>query len=130
MLITIHMTPVGKGRPRVVNRNGKSVTYTPVETADAEAFIQIAVKQAAGDFCIMPGVPIYIEATFYRNRPKGDKNRSLPHTKPDIDNTAKLLTDALEGILYKNDAQITTCVLRKRFGRPRIEFRIEEDEGN
>jgi len=52
----------------------------------------------------------------------------MPVSRPDYDNYAKLLTDALEKFVYKNDSQITRAIIKKRFGSPpRIELTIEED---
>ncbi|MBA7577412.1 hypothetical protein ES708_19264 [subsurface metagenome] len=52
----------------------------------------------------------------------------MPVARPDYDNYAKLLTDALEKFVYKNDSQICTALIKKRFGSPpRIELAIEED---
>ena len=75
-------------------------------------------------------VPLRIEATFYRERPKHlPKRITMPVTRPDYDNYAKLLTDALEKYIYKNDSQICTALIKKRFGDPpRIELTIEVDE--
>lgn len=75
------------------------------------------------------GIPLRLEATFYRERPKFlPKRVTMPVSRPDYDNYAKLLTDALEKFIYKNDSQITTAVIRKRFGSPpRIELKIDID---
>ncbi|MEL6280538.1 MAG: RusA family crossover junction endodeoxyribonuclease, partial [Pseudomonadota bacterium] len=36
--------------------------------------------------------------------------------KPDVDNFAKQVADALEGVAYPNDSRITDVVTRKRYG--------------
>jgi Endodeoxyribonuclease RusA len=63
--------------------------------------------------------------TFLRLRPKGhfDHNgfirpackRLLPETKPDYDKLARTVGDALTGVLYRDDSQWTTVLIRKRF---------------
>jgi Holliday junction resolvase RusA-like endonuclease len=56
------------------------------------------------------------------------KKVKIPTTKPDWDNSAKLVCDALEEYLYYNDSHLSDVRVRKRFGNPpRIEFTIEED---
>lgn len=122
----IYVEPMAKARPRSTIIAGRVHTYTPKKTKNAEAMIRTQVMElgAFGD-----GVPLRLEATFYRDRPKSlPKRVTMPVSRPDYDNYAKLLTDALEKFVYKNDSQITTALVRKRFGSPpRIELKLEED---
>lgn len=39
----------------------------------------------------------------------------LPRVKPDSDNIAKIILDGLNGIAYKDDSQVTTLIVRKRY---------------
>lgn len=40
----------------------------------------------------------------------------VPHiVRPDIDNLAKLVIDSLEGMIYRNDTQINTLIVRKEY---------------
>jgi len=123
----IYIEPTPKGRPQTVRRGNKSITYTPHKTAHAESLIREAVLGLKQYF--EKGVPLYLEATFFLPRPASTpKKIQLPAKRPDIDNLVKTLTDALEGFVYANDSQITTELLKKRYGSPpRIELRIEED---
>lgn len=51
--------------------------------------------------------PLGISATFYRDR--------KPHATPDIDNYLKLVLDALNGLAYRDDSQVTDLErIRKR----------------
>jgi Holliday junction resolvase RusA-like endonuclease len=86
------------------------------------------VVVAKGKFA--PDVPIRMEATFYRLRPKHlPKRVQFPISRPDIDNCYRLVSDALEKYVYGNDSQITCVLMKKRFGDPpRIELLLEEDE--
>jgi len=126
--LTIHVEPVGKARPRA---SKKGFFYTPPKTAHAEALIREAVLKQSIYFG--KGIPLYLEATFYRARPKSlSKKVGLPVTRPDWDNEGKLLTDSLEKFVYANDSQITTAVIKKRFAllntTPRIDLLIREDK--
>ena len=128
---TILMEPVPKIRPRHTVKSGKAITYTPKKVREAEAYIQARIqdivmeKGAFGE-----GVPLKMEAVFYRQRPRSlPKKVKLPVTRPDWDNLGKLVTDALEKYIYPSDAQITTVIIKKRFGSPpRIELTLEEDD--
>ena len=126
----ILVEPTPKARPRHTTKGNRVITYTPEKTRVAEARIQTRIQESVlekGSFG--EGIPIRMEATFYRLRPKSlPKKVIMPVTKPDWDNYGKLLTDALEKYVYANDSQITSAVIRKRYGSPpRIELILEED---
>lgn len=57
---------------------------------------------------------IELEMEFCVKRPKTVK-RTYPSVKPDITNYAKIVEDALNGIWYKDDCQIVTETLKKRY---------------
>jgi crossover junction endodeoxyribonuclease RusA len=72
--------------------------------------------------------PVRIALTFFVLRPKGHfgtgKHASLlkpgmplhPAGKPDVDKLMRAVGDALTGVCYRDDAQITTADVRKRYG--------------
>lgn len=73
--------------------------------------------------------PVLMVLTFYRPRPKhhyvsgkpekGLKSSSLdllPDSAPDWDKVGRSVGDALQGVLYTNDAKATTVLTRKRWG--------------
>lgn len=88
---------------------------------------------------VMTG-PIRATLTFYRSRNDGDfgtgrnagivkpSAKLLPDVKPDGDKLARALFDALKGICFLDDGQVTTQEVRKRFGRPGVHVVIEADE--
>ena len=128
---TIYVIPTAKGRPKSTVVHGHVKTYTPAKTRRAEADIMAMMRMQVmelGNFGA--DVPLRIEATFYRERPKYlPKRVTMPVSRPDYDNYIKLLTDALEKYIYRNDSQICTALIKKRFGDPpRIELSIEVDE--
>jgi Holliday junction resolvase RusA-like endonuclease len=57
------------------------------------------------------------------------KNRETAHIKkPDLDNMAKSVLDALNGLAYIDDSQIYSLTLFKTYSeQPRTELFIEED---
>ena len=130
---TIFVEPTPKGRPRFAIVNGHARAFTPAKTRNAEAEIVIAIRNEVlkhGRF--MDDTPLRLDAVFYIPKPKSKPKRvTMPTTKPDIDNYGKLCLDALSGYLFKNDSQITTLVLRKRYceeGKlPRVELKVRED---
>jgi len=129
MRVVIPVEPVGKQRPRTVRtKEGRVVTFTPPRTVWTENLIRHRVMELGEYF--ERDVPLRVELTFYRQRPKSvPKKVRLPVSRPDWDNYAKLVMDALEKYAYHNDSQITTAIVQKRFGEPpRIEICLEEDE--
>jgi Holliday junction resolvase RusA-like endonuclease len=49
----------------------------------------------------------------------------LPTKKPDFDNLAYLVTNALKKLVYYDDSQVTDCIIRKRYDdRPRTVIKI------
>jgi Holliday junction resolvase RusA-like endonuclease len=123
---TILVEPAPKLRPRVAVKGGRTFIYTPHKTVRAENLIRAALadKGAFGE-----GVPLRLEATFYRPRPKSlPKRVVMPVSRPDLINYVSLLADAIEKFVYQSDSQITTLVAKKRFGfPPRIELKLEAD---
>lgn len=135
---TILVEPAAKARAKTfINpKTKRPVFYTPKKTRVTESDIKADIRHTlielvAEMVCLLenPEVPIYLEATFFRMRPKHlPKRVTMPVSKPDLDNYAKLLKDALQKFIYANDSQITTMVVRKRFGLPpRIEVVVRED---
>lgn len=122
---TLYGEPVPKGRSRITYRKGKPHSYTPSKTAQAEDDykVQILNKINTDRDPTLPlfssSVPVRMQLIFYRARPKtAPKRVILPATRPDLDNTTKTILDAAEGILFHDDAQITTLSISKRFGAP------------
>ena len=126
MTITIPGDPVGKERPRVANGHA----YTPAKTKTYEEKVKWCYKQAHGR--PISG-PVFVAITAYypipKNATKADRaamesNARLPMRKPDADNIGKIILDALNGVAYKDDAQVVGLVVLKRYGEPRVEVNI------
>lgn len=118
--IKIPIEPVPKGRPRVTMTNSGVRTYTPERTMIAEEEVRAHLYKYR-DKAFPEYVPVKLSLTFYRRKSKWKpKNKTqydkiLPVRKPDIDNLAKMVLDAMNGLLFVDDAQITTLILRKKW---------------
>lgn len=114
MTITFEVPFVkGKERPRF-SRSGKHV-YTPSKTIKAEREIRKAFI-AAGGVKAPKGVEVMVHITTVRPLPKSRPKRieSEPDIyKPDVDNIAKLVLDALNGCAWHDDTQVTKLVVGK-----------------
>ena len=101
MKLTIHLTPVPKGR----HRTYRNVEYTPKKTKQFEK---------AARFCMLGHEPmrgaLVLSATFKIKRPKGCR-RKYPNVRPDNSNFLKAIEDAGNGLLWLDDGQI--CCFRE-----------------
>lgn len=127
--------PVGKGRPRFKRMGNFVQTYTPAATADYEKMVRLRFQNAGGQITEKP-VKIEIAAFFAPSKStrKRDKtemlaNRILPAKKPDCDNIAKIILDALNQIAYKDDSQVVELSVKKKYAsEAKVSVHIEEME--
>lgn len=127
--------PVGKGRPRFKRMGNFVQTYTPEKTADYEKLVRLRFQNAGGVITEKP-VRIKIAACFAppKSARKKDKaemlmNKILPTKKPDCDNIAKIILDALNKIAYVDDSQVVELVVKKWFAaEAKVFVHIEEIE--
>lgn len=104
---------VGKARPRVTLRGGFARAYTPKKTKEAEERIRAAFLEAGG-MKHKGAVVVYIEV--YRTLPKSTPKKIVSAddiVKPDVDNIAKVVLDALDGLAYDDDSQVVGLNVRK-----------------
>ena len=121
IVITVPGQIRGKGRPRFVRATGR--TYTPEATRSYEAVLKFAAVEAmAGRAPIEGPVRLLMVATFDVPTSWSKKKRIAalagdikPTKKPDADNVIKL-TDALNQVVWRDDAQVVECRLIKRYG--------------
>lgn len=117
--LNIPGTPQGKARPRF-SRTGHA--YTPDETRRYEARVAVLGKYAMCNRDIMRrAVKISILAAFPVPASYSQKRRAAclqgcerPAKKPDMDNIIKIICDGLNGIAWKDDAQVVEALLPKR----------------
>ena len=117
---TIPGVPQGKERPRFT-RNG--ATYTPKKTKDYEKLVAWAYQCEAHDVRFTGSVRAFIAAVYpipkswsKKKQQDAANNKLLPLVKPDLDNVAKAVLDACNGIAYKDDAAVTGLTVCKRYG--------------
>ena len=112
--------PVGKARPRF----SKNRTYTPKKTVEYEKWVQSCCTMECKNR--IPGYtgPIEAQIMAYYPVPKSvskiKREKMLsgaikPGVKPDLDNVAKSILDALNGVAYYDDNQVTDLKVAKRY---------------
>lgn len=113
--------PHAKARPRVT-RQGRA--YTPEATRQAEGFIRHQAAQAMTDTEVLRGavqawVEIEVEppASFSKKkRAAALSGEVFPMSGGDIDNIAKAIFDACNGVVYLDDKQVVKLSMMKRYG--------------
>jgi Holliday junction resolvase RusA-like endonuclease len=116
--VVIPGDPVAKGRPRF----GRGRTYTPAATLKAEGAMRRALQAAVLEHCW--GLPargeVGVTLAFTLPLTQAQARRgveSADHTvRPDLDNLAKLVLDAANGLIWFDDCQITHLGVSKRRG--------------
>lgn len=112
--------PAGKGRPRFT-RKGK--VYTPDATEAFENLVKLYYKMHTHGVKLDGAIKASIVAVF--PVPKSDSKKvraqKLEGTigttiKPDCDNIAKIVLDALNHIAYDDDSQVVSLEVQKKYG--------------
>lgn len=113
--------PTGKGRPRMTTRGGRVRSFTPDKTASYEALAIAAYRDKHGGGRIIE-TPVRLQLVCRFAMPKSwsAKKRSAMAgewcaKKPDADNVTKAVCDALNGVLWRDDAQVVSLSVEKRW---------------
>lgn len=110
--------PVGKGRPRFQMRGGKPHTFTPDETLAFEGRVRAHAAEAmrlAGVALLEGPVELRVRAVWVALASKSKKGRpgEPKASRPDADNVLKAVADALNAVVYRDDAQVVTAHVEK-----------------
>jgi len=132
--------PVPQGRPRFARKGSYVQTYDPPKSKEFKNKLR---GMAEKEFSKRPYqaeqyVPLKVTLKFYLPLLKSFSKLNLkkaivgvlkPTKKPDLDNYLKGTLDALNGLFWHDDGQITDIVASKRYSEvPRIELIIEEEK--
>lgn len=109
---------VAKGRARVL-KSGRS--YTPAKTANYAARVSEIGKLAMGNAPLIDGpmsmslvVHLPVPASWSKAKRASALNGTLmPVSRPDVDNYAKNILDALNGVLWVDDSAVVTMTCAK-----------------
>ena len=127
--------PVGKQRPRMNTYTGRA--YTPTKTVNYETLVKYTFVNEFRNFRPFEDrVKAKITAIFEVPKSYSNKKRTMllntkcSYThKPDTDNIAKIVLDSLNGLAYKDDAQITKLEVEKLYGeQEKVIVMLEEME--
>ena len=135
MKFTVLGIPVAKGRPKFAKRGNFVTSYTPQDTVNYENLVRLSYQQSCNELRVLQGeVSMKIDAFFPIPKSTSKKKHQLmaigaiQYTKkPDADNVAKAICDALNKIAYVDDSQIVSLEVNKYYSDvPRAEITITE----
>lgn len=130
MVFEVLGKPQGKARPRFTR---KGHTYTPNNTTSYENAVRRAFLQAKGVMLegevravITACYPIP-KSTSKKKRAEMLRDEVKPVKKPDCDNIAKIILDALNKVAYKDDNQVVEMTVYKKYGEvAKVVVELEE----
>jgi len=113
---------IGKERPRYSAKTHRM--YTPTRTSSFEEKVQWAFKSKyniQSEPSIKPFkakiIAVFKPAESLSKKKKEELLFKINYTKkPDADNIAKAVLDSLNGLVYKDDSQITALLVLKDYG--------------
>ena len=131
----VYGTPVAKGRPKFKRTGNFVQTYTPEKTANYETLVKTEYMQKYGGEPFLNGA-IAAAITAYFPIPKSTSKRKrnlmlsdhIRHTKkPDCDNIAKCVLDALNNVAYADDSSVCILMVKKLYAEePQVEITLTE----
>lgn len=119
--IKIPIIPLPKGRPRFT-KNGHA--YTPKKTRDYEETLRQHIRMVwKGPRIERQPVLLFLDLILPipKSWPEWKKIEALegnryPTSKPDLDNLEKAVMDAMDGVVFKDDAQVVGKYSNKYYG--------------
>ena len=132
----IETNPIPKGRPRFRRTKTFITTYTPKKTLNFEELVRKHASEAMGPTQILE-TPVWVALYFKLPIPQSySKKRSeaclkgleKPIKRPDLDNLIKSVLDGMNGVVFKDDSQITVLHCTKVYSNvPGVNILVKED---
>ena len=130
---TIPGPAVAQARPRLTTWGGRAHAYEPKKSKAYKSYVrECATGQGAPDEPLSG--PLALVVTEYRaipaswakwKRQAANEGGIYPTSKPDFDNVTKSICDALNGLIWKDDAQVIDGHVRKFYDtEPRVEIEV------
>lgn len=120
--------PCAQGRPRFSTAGGFVRAYDPSKSRNYKAYVKAICAEEAKKqgWLFNTDLPLKVEIIAGLSIPSSKSQKwkqaaidgkEKPTKKPDVDNIAKNVTDALSGVIYKDDKQITSLVVGKIYSK-------------
>lgn len=120
----VHGTPKPKGSARgfVAMKDGKARAIVVADNTKSlkswEAAVRFAAQGVAGDALFEGAIALHLQ--FYLQRPASisEKKRPFMTTKPDLSKLIRGLEDALNEVIWKDDALVVAITASKLYAAP------------
>ena len=131
--------PVAQGRPKFSTIGGHPRAVDPAKSREYKHIVSVMARQKMAELGMTPMEgPLRLHVHVFRVPPKSmGKKRSAEAcslskgitTKPDLDNYIKLVSDALNGVVFLDDSQVVAIEATKRYGKmPGMIITVTEEE--
>ncbi len=129
--------PVAQGRPRFNSRT--KTAHDPQKSRNYKKLVSMYARRSKPPDMLIG--PLTVQIDIFKTPPKAisnvKKNQTAlqnetlrPTTKPDVDNYAKGVKDACNGIVWKDDSQVVELFVRKFYSlNPRVVVKVREIDG-
>lgn len=112
-----------KQRPRASSFHGFARVYTPEDTINYENYVRSEYQRQCNDFMFEDDKPLMARLTFFfapnkevKKMQENDIEVACLNNK-DVDNLAKIILDALNGIAYDDDRRIISLFSTKCYSK-------------
>lgn len=139
---TVYGVALPKGNMKPFMGRGMKFPIVTESNRGVKSWSQLVAEGASRALLALPDgeramltAGVRLTLAFYLPRPKKfEKKDPVPHiTAPDWDKLSRAVGDALEKVLYHNDAQVCEAVVGKYYapigGVPHVDVRIERTAG-
>lgn len=120
--------PCAQGRPRFSTAGGFVRAYDPAKSRNYKAYVKAVCAEEAKNqgWLFNTDLPLEVEIIAGLSIPSSKSKKfkqaaaegvEKPTKKPDVDNIAKTVTDALSGVIYKDDKQIVNLTVAKIYSK-------------
>lgn len=132
---TVPGVPRGKGRPRFVRATGRA--YTPEQTRNYETLVRHEASIAMQRERIAAPLdgPVLVRVTAHFSVPPSYSSKRQADAllgvtcppRPDLDQIMKSVLDGMNGVIFRDDAQVSNLSGVKRYtvGPPRVNVWVE-----
>lgn len=130
--------PVAQGRPKFSTIGGHVRAVDPARSREFKHIVSVLARQRMLDLGIAPmSCPLKLTIHVFRVPPKSMGKKKGTEacerhtgivTRPDLDNYIKLVSDALNGVVFLDDSQVVAIEADKRYSAtPGIAVSVMEE---
>ena len=122
--------PMPQPRARLTTIGGHPRAYDPASAREYKGMVSVIAKAALRGEPRCESGPVFLDLMFgmpvpaswsSRKRANAIAGLTRPSVRPDIDNLAKAILDALNGVLFKDDGQVVEMKAMKCYSaNPRV----------